>query len=165
MSARFKNIEDMPPGMRKLFQEQYLAEHQKAQAKKLAQEAAPVEIPAFQPHRAIEVCDEVALAELNKTEARYLEILKARDDLVWIGVKAIRLRLAANTHYTPDFATLDKAGILSIIDTKGGHTWEDAQLKMKLVARLFPFLRVVKVEIALATKRRAESIRESVMKS
>lgn len=108
--------------------------------------------------------DEVALAALNKTETRYYAILKTRPNLLWIGVHVIRFRLAANTHYTPDFATLDTNGLMTMIDTKGAWTWEDAQLKMKLAARMLPMFRWMKAELTLATKKRPEKLVETVFK-
>lgn len=163
----------MPPGMRRLFEQQYAEDAQRKalelqpapqpQQKSLAEPALTV---AFRPYAAMNVgADAVALADLNKTEKRYYEILKTRPDLVWIGVHTFRLRLAANTHYTPDFTTLDTQGVLTMIDTKGAFTWEDAQLKMKLAARLFPFFRFVKAVVNLRTKKRPESLVEHVLKA
>lgn len=160
MSARYRSIDDMPPGMRKLFEAQYV---QEAEAK-MQQNATP-QIPNLKPYRPMNVgADEGALANLNKTETRYLEILRSRPELIWIGVHVFQFRIAANTHYTPDFATLDKDGIMSMIDAKGAYTYEDAQLKMKVVARMFPFFRWVKAELRLSTAKRTESLKETVFK-
>lgn len=160
--ARF-TPENMPAGMRKAFEEQYLKDHAKRQDPVALTDEILAKVQ-FVPYRAMNVgADEVALADLNKTERRYLEILRGRD-LVWIGVKMFRLRMAANTHYTPDFQTLDKTGTLTMIDTKGGHVWEDAQLKIKLAARLFPFLKFVRADLILSTRNRAEALTEHVLK-
>jgi len=120
----------------------------------------------FIPHSAMNVgADEIALSNLNKTETRYLEILRSRPENIWIGVHVFRLRIAANTHYTPDFAALDTEGVFTFYDSKGGWTFEDAQLKMKLVARMFPFFRWVKAELILATKKRDESLKETTFRA
>jgi hypothetical protein len=157
--------------MRKLFEQQYVADTAVKIAKKAKaerQQAPEIPIPPFAPFRAMNVgVDEVALDGLNKTERRYLEILRQREELVWIGVHTFRLRMAANTHYTPDFATLDKDGLFTMIDTKGAFTREDAQLKIKLAARMFPMFRWVKAELTLARagkKPRAESLKEVTIK-
>ncbi|MFB1500803.1 hypothetical protein [Thiocapsa sp. N5-Cardenillas] len=155
-APRYRSVEEMPEKMRLLFQDQYLAEHTAKQARQKAREAQPAPViptpvtsPAgglgFKPHGAVLVgTDHAALDALNKTERRYYDLLRTRPDLVWIGVHVWKLRLAANTYFTPDFTTLDSSGCLTMIDTKGGFTREDAQLKLKLVARTFPMFRIVK---------------------
>jgi len=119
----------------------------------------------FTPYRAMNVgADEITLKGLNKTEWRYLEILKTRPEYVWIGVKMHIFRPAGNTHYTPDFQTLDKDGLFTMIDVKGGFTREDSQLKMKIAARMLPMYRWVKAELILATRKHAESLKETIFK-
>jgi len=168
----------MPEGLRKLFLEQYVETDGKFVEKRLPKVQEPIRtenatvVPDLNPeinwtpYRAMNVgADEVALKELNRTEQRYYQILKARPELVWIGVKTMRFRIAANTHYTPDFQSLDKDGIMTQYDSKGGFTREDSQLKMKLVARMFPFFQWVKAELNLATRNKAESLKETVFKA
>jgi hypothetical protein len=157
--------------MRKLFEKQYVADTAVKIAKKAkAERQQPPEmpIPPVAPYRAMNVgVDEIALDGLNKTERRYLEILRQREELVWIGVHTFRLRMAANTHYTPDFATLDKDGLFTMIDTKGEFTREDAQLKIKLAARMFPMFRWVKAELTPARGGRnpkPERLNEAIIK-
>lgn len=75
--------------------------------------------------------------KLNKTEAAYLASLRVRADLVWIGVQNITVKLANDCRLTPDFATLDSTGKLTLIDVKGFQR-EDALIKMKVAARMFP---------------------------
>jgi len=193
---RYKSLDDMPPGLRKLFDAQFektedgkiverkptpppkicvqdqIAKHKKDKGvPKIPfnhfEDSTIIrsDLPVFVPHRAMNVgADEIALSHLNKTETRYLEILRSRPENLWIGVHVFRLRIAANTHYTPDFATLDTDGVFTFYDSKGGWTFEDAQLKMKLVARMFPFFRWVKAELILATRKHAESLKETIFK-
>jgi hypothetical protein len=80
-------------------------------------------------------------AKLNQTEKRYLVWLEKQRNL-WIGVQSITFKLGHDCRYTPDFVVLDECG-LRCIDTKGGHIWEDALIKMRLAARLFPWVRFV----------------------
>jgi len=78
-------------------------------------------------------------SRLNKTEAAYLEYLK-RLNMPWIGVQSLRLRLANNTTYTPDFIVIDKEGVINAREVKG--FWrDDARVKIKVAARLYPWMR------------------------
>lgn len=85
-------------------------------------------------------------AKLNKTEASYLEWLKTLGDY-WIGVQCITLKLGHDCRLTMDFAAVDKAG-LRLIDTKATNrktgkplVEDDAWVKMRIAARLFPWIR------------------------
>jgi len=94
--------------------------------------------------------------ERNKLEAAYeqhLETLKRAGMIVDFKFEGIKLRLADNTFYTPDFIVFDDDGVVELHDTKGttkrkksdgskvAAPWieEDAKLKLKLVAELYPF--------------------------
>lgn len=78
---------------------------------------------------------------MNKTEeayARYLEALKAAGDVAWYKFEALKLRLADNTFYTPDFAVMRGGGAIECHEVKG-HWSDDARVKIKVAADLFPF--------------------------
>ncbi len=78
---------------------------------------------------------------MNKMETAYaehLEILKQAGEILWYQFEAIRLRLAQNIFYTPDFLVMAADGVLECRETKG--FWqEDARLKIKVAAAQFPF--------------------------
>lgn len=78
---------------------------------------------------------------LNKTEAAYaahLELLKAAGEVLWYRFEGIKLRLADNTFYTPDFAVMAADGVMECREVKG--FWQDdARAKIKVAADLFPF--------------------------
>lgn len=83
---------------------------------------------------------------LNKTERAYLVHLRALQE-PWMGVQCITLKLGHDCRLTPDFWALDAQG-LRAIDTKGTKNGqprieEDAMIKLRLAARLFPFVRFV----------------------
>lgn len=82
--------------------------------------------------------------KLNKTERAYHEYLK-RLNLKWLGVQNLTVKLANDCRLTPDFGTLDENGILTLIDVKGFQR-EDALIKMKVAARMFPWIRFVIVK-------------------
>lgn len=78
---------------------------------------------------------------MNKTEAAYgqhLEALRQAGEIDWYAFEPIKLRLADNTFYTPDFGVMAKDGVLELHEVKG--FWEDdARVKIKVAADKFPF--------------------------
>lgn len=76
--------------------------------------------------------------KLNKTEKRYLAWLRTCGDK-WIGIQNITLKIADDCRLTCDFAALDFHG-LRLIDVKGFQR-EDALIKIKVAARMFPWIR------------------------
>ena len=77
---------------------------------------------------------------MNKTEAAYagrLELRKAAGEILGYDFEALKFRLADNTFYTPDFAVMLSTQELQAHEVKG--FWEDdARVKIKMAARLFP---------------------------
>ena len=81
--------------------------------------------------------------KLNKTEKAWLEILRARR-YPWIGIQCITLKLADDTRYTCDLWTLTAEGRLIGWETKG-HRWAKNMIKLKVAARMFPFIEFILV--------------------
>lgn len=79
--------------------------------------------------------------ERNKTEAAYekeLELQKQAGLIVWYRFEGVKLRLADNTFYTPDFAVMTANGLMEMREIKG--FWEDdARVKIKVAAEMYPF--------------------------
>lgn len=79
--------------------------------------------------------------QMNRTEAAYARHLDARiqaGTLLWWKFEGVKLRLADNTFYTPDFNVLLPNGILEMHEVKG--FWQDdARAKIKIAADLYPF--------------------------
>lgn len=78
---------------------------------------------------------------MNKTEASYaavLELQKITGNIVWYLFEGIKLRLAKNTSYSPDFIVMTKEGFLECHEVKGFWT-DDARAKTKIAAEMFPF--------------------------
>ena len=77
----------------------------------------------------------------NRTESKYaqeLELEKKSGEILWYAFEGIKLRLADNTFYTPDFFVMKKDGTLECHEVKG--FWEDdARVKIKVAAEHFPF--------------------------
>jgi len=81
------------------------------------------------------------LGEMNQTEAEYaklLEELRLSGNVAWWKFEAIKLKLAKNTTYTPDFFVMLSTGELQAHEIKG--FWrDDARVKIKVAADIYPF--------------------------
>jgi len=79
--------------------------------------------------------------EMNKTEAAYgkhLEGRKHAGEVLWYCFEGLKFRLADNTFYTPDYPVLMADLSLEIHEVKG--FWQDdARVKIKVAASMFPF--------------------------
>lgn len=81
-------------------------------------------------------------AKLNKTEYAYLLHLRAQHG--WVGVQCFTLKLADDCRYSPDLWTHDRVGFTAW-EIKG--FWrDDAKVKIKVAARLYPMIRFVVVQ-------------------
>lgn len=77
---------------------------------------------------------------MNKTEQAYQRHLNARreaGEVLWFRFEGIKLRLADNTFYTPDFAVMAADGQLECHEVKGFWT-DDARVKIKVAADQYP---------------------------
>ncbi|MDA8254395.1 MAG: DUF1064 domain-containing protein [Betaproteobacteria bacterium] len=77
---------------------------------------------------------------MNQTErayAQHLEALKADGRVLWYRFEGIKLRLANNTFYTPDFVVLPHTGVIELHEVKG-HWQDDARAKIKIAADQYP---------------------------
>ena len=80
--------------------------------------------------------------QMNKTEAAYaqhLGLLQHAGEIVWHKFEGMKLRLADNTFYTPDFAVMAADGVMECHEVKG--FWQDdARAKIKaLMGKAFSF--------------------------
>ena len=76
----------------------------------------------------------------NKLELAYLDHLEMRrcaGEVVEYSFESIKLKLAPNTFYEPDVLVLLSDGTLEIHEVKG-HWEDDARVKIKVAAELFP---------------------------
>lgn len=79
---------------------------------------------------------------MNKLETRYSEYLffrKKAGDILDYRYEAIKLKLASSTFYTPDFMVLTTEGFVELHEVKGGIWEDDARVKIKVAAEMFPF--------------------------
>jgi hypothetical protein len=81
---------------------------------------------------------------MNKTEAAYerdLRDAQALGDIQWYLFEGIKLRLADNCFYSPDFIVLASDNVLECHEVKGARAifQDDAKVKVKVAAARFPF--------------------------
>lgn len=85
---------------------------------------------------------------MNKTEAAYtqhLHALQLTDKVKAWRFEGVTLRLADRTRYTPDFFVELADGTLELHEVKG--FWrDDARVKFKVAAELFPMFGFVSVK-------------------
>jgi len=78
---------------------------------------------------------------MNKTEEAYaahLESLRSIGLVAWYKFEGVKLRLADNTFYSPDFAVMTASGVMQMHEVKG--FWQDdARVKIKVAADIYPF--------------------------
>lgn len=79
--------------------------------------------------------------QLNKTEQAYqglLDMLVRTNEIAWYKFEGVKLRLADNTFYTPDFVVMMADGLIEMHEVKG--FWQDdARVKIKVAADMYPF--------------------------
>lgn len=102
---------------------------------------APVFLPRQQYTAGRFALGRMPTGALNRSEEAYAAHLKAKQALgqiVWYAFEAVKLRLADNTFYTPDFVVMALDGVIELHEVKGFWT-DDARVKIKVAASLFPF--------------------------
>lgn len=78
---------------------------------------------------------------MNKLETKFadnLEERKINGDILWYAYEPIRLRLAKNTTYTPDFVVMKSDLEIQVWETKG-HWTSESRIKIKVAAEMYPF--------------------------
>lgn len=79
-------------------------------------------------------------AGMNKTERTFalgLEAERRAGSVIAWRFEAVTLKLAFDTRYTPDFYVLYPSGNVAFFEVKG-FMRDDANVKIKVAARLFP---------------------------
>lgn len=101
-------------------------------------------VPAARTNNLTDVCalGRLPAGQMNKTEAAYAAHLDARrhlGEVLWFRFEGVKLRLADNTFYTPDFAVMVASGQIELHEVKG-FMEEDANVKIKVAASQYPFV-------------------------
>lgn len=96
---------------------------------------------AFRPAGGVQALGRLKAGTLNRTEEAYARDLRdaqTAGDVLWFRFEGVKLRLADNTFYTPDFAVMLSNGQLEMHEVKGFWT-DDARVKIKVAADQYPF--------------------------
>lgn len=75
----------------------------------------------------------IKTGQMNKTEEAYFSELNTQKSsglIAWFKFEGVKLRLADNTFYTPDFAVMRADGTMELHEVKGFWT-DDARVKIK----------------------------------
>lgn len=98
--------------------------------------------------RRVQALGRLKAGQMNKTEQAYaqsLEARKAAGGILWYRFEGIKLRLADNTFYSPDFVVMLADGTLECHEVKG--FWQDdARVKIKVAADQYP-MRFIAVKV------------------
>ena len=92
-------------------------------------------------NKSLQALGRLKTGQMNKTEATYGAYLNQQMMMglvAWYKFEGVKLRLADNTFYTPDFVVMLPNGILQMREVKGFWT-DDARVKIKVAASLYPF--------------------------
>jgi hypothetical protein len=79
---------------------------------------------------------------MNKLEKRYaghLELLSLAGEVAAWRFESLTLKLAVDVRYTPDFLVILPGGEIECHETKG-FLRDDARVKLRCAARMFPWL-------------------------
>jgi len=96
---------------------------------------------AVRSNRGTQALGRLKTGQVNQTEAAYAELLELRKcagEVSWYRFEGIKLRLADNTFYTPDFAVMLSGGEMELHEVKG-YWLEKARIKIKVAADQYPF--------------------------
>ena len=91
--------------------------------------------------KSIQALGRLKAGQMNKTEEAYaqtLELRKQAGEIAWYRFEGLKLRLADNTFYTPDFAVMKTNGLMECHEVKGFWA-DDARVKIKVAADAYPF--------------------------
>lgn len=78
----------------------------------------------------------------NKTEAAhalYLETLKGAGEILDYRWEPLRLKLAPDCTFEPDFLVIAKDFTVEFHEVKGGYITDDGMVKARVAANLFPY--------------------------
>lgn len=98
--------------------------------------------------RRMQALGRLKTGQMNKTEEAYAQLLEGMriaGQIAWYKFEGVKLRLADNTFYTPDFAVMRAGGEMEMHEVKG-HWQDDARAKIKIAADMYPF-RFVAVQV------------------
>lgn len=107
----------------------------------LARQSKAKEKPKKTGKEKLQALGRLKVGQQNKTELSYEQHLTWRmhlGEVLWFKFEGIKLRLADNTFYTPDYAVMTANSVMELHEVKG--VWlDDARVKIKVAAEMYPF--------------------------
>lgn len=97
--------------------------------------------PKETPKQRMQALGRLKTGAMNKTEQAYalmLDTLVHSQEIAWYKFEGVKLRLADNTFYTPDFVVMAANGLIEMHEIKG-YWLDDARAKIKIAADMYPF--------------------------
>lgn len=94
------------------------------------------------PLQRMQALGRLGTGRMNKTEAAYAQLLDVQrhgGSILWFRFEGVKLRLADNTFFTPDFAVIAGDAQLEFHEVKGLMR-DDANVKIKVAAAQYPFI-------------------------
>lgn len=102
----------------------------------------PSTTPVAAMRERLQALGRLKTGQQNATEAEYeanvLRPMLQAGEILWYRFEGVKLRLADNTFYTPDYAVMKADGQLQMHEVKGFWT-DDARVKIKVAAGAYPF--------------------------
>lgn len=95
----------------------------------------------MRPFKPMYALGRLPVGQMNKLEGMYSAHLSQRlfdGEIQWFKFEGIKLRLADNTFLTVDFFVMNADGELEAHECKG-FMQDDANVKLKVAAELYPF--------------------------
>jgi hypothetical protein len=94
-------------------------------------------------HKGLQALGRLPTGKKNGLELEFeRDVIKpqmAAGEIVWARFEGMKFRLADNTFYTPDWPTMRADGLIEIFEVKGGYWEDDARVKIKVAASMYPF--------------------------
>lgn len=95
-------------------------------------------------NRRLQALGRLKQGQMNETEKRYAAILDIKQkagEVLWYKFEGLKLRLADNTFYSPDFFVMTNDYELQVHEVKGSAAIfeDDAKVKVKVAADMYPF--------------------------
>lgn len=86
---------------------------------------------------------------MNKTERQHADNLSsmvACREVIWYGFEVVKFMIGERCWYSPDFMVQLSDRTMEIHEVKGGYVRDDAMVKLKAAAHIYPQFRFVMMQ-------------------
>lgn len=106
---------------------------------------APAKPTGMQAMQALGRLEKGVLNNTEQAYAEHLELRRRAGEVLWFKFEPMKLQLADNTTYAPDFLVQVASGHLELHEVKGFWT-DDARVKIKVAAAMFPIFQFLAIK-------------------